>query len=1043
MPSSTSQPETAPTPPQAPGTTASRTSPNGLSARLHFDRRDRALLELVDDVLGHPSSSMRRLLAPYLHPHGIKEMAAPRELRIAYATARLLGSLEADQVESRLSALRSLRDEVLATAESGLEKNTARVLLQIMKDLVRARGDTRRRLELAHDFRAAATGKPRVVRRLLAERHLLEMPEAQNQLAFDDHVHDANTKGRKSPTHLVMDAWIKGIRRLTVVHYHFVGKDTAAELLEAAAIMGIEADIAIECMARQDGRPVKLLWTPLGLSEPWSFAAFLGRPEVRRFMEEGRAASARWRDNALKLLAAVNDRHRHALRDATGLDLPPLDPEAFLRFVGAGQPSVYHLARYIHELALPLLEEQAAALSDAPPDAPRRRTLNAACDALEVEALLDGCLSRTANPDITPPDAAAPGETLPERLAQPPAVVARRLARLHRPNRLTLVAAEMAPADMLLALFACKGAVTHLEIFNLRIFETTGQGTDIALEVLTGLSAGDVSAVKRLLVLLAAKARNAGDEDTADRLLSLRQEAAALCDIYRHAPLGACLGSDSTGRSTSCHGMGLVVADTLPARALAHLARRAKAPQESLRRALSVGMAVTPRLSALPDAFGPGPCTRLLRRLRELPGLRMAGYRWRLSWTARRYYKATTETANIHTLGGIQEKTADSLHAATARPRLRLRYVSGNVKNALKILIGFGVAAASFAAVNSWWVLAYGGACIWFGITGLRNVVQTAIGCGGLRRGSMVALRDHVSIDRIADSLFFTGFSVPLLDILTRKLLLEQTLGITTATNPLALFSIMALANGLYLASHNLYRGLPTAAAVGNLFRSILSIPLALGLNHGLALALHAAGAASPETALEPFAAILSKFASDCVAAGIEGLADRARYERMRIRDYRDKCRQLYETQAQIERAYPDADAASLLETPKALMADLRQRRADLEKVVIVNALDFLYFWMCQPQARPVLAKTMRGMTQEERRVFLLSQDVLRREKEISRLLIDGLVGRNFAPALAFYLSSFRRYLDEMRVLAGRYPPAASLSLENTAPGRRKDQEVV
>ncbi len=1039
MTSLTDKPASAPAAPDD-----AKTTPEGIWSRLHFDRRDRVLLELVDDVLAHPSSSLKRLLAPYLHPHGIKEMAAPRELRIAYATARLMGSLEADQVEQRLAALRSLRDEVLVTAESGLEKNTARVLLQIMKDLVRAGGDPRRRLELAHDFRAAVTGKPRVVRRLLAERHLLEMPEAQNQIAFDDHVHDASTKGRKSPTHLVLDAWIKGIRRLTVVHYHFVRQETAAELLEAAAVMGLAADIAVECMARQGERPVKLLWTPEGLTEPWSFAAFLGRPEVRRFMDEGRAVSARWRDNALALLAAFNERHGPKLRAATGLPLPPPAAEAFLAFVGAGQPSAYHLARYIHELALPLLEARAGELAHLPGDGPEWKALGEACDALEVEALLGGCLSRRANPEITPPDAAAPGEALPERLGQSPAALARRLAGLHRPARLTLVAAELRQQDVLPALFACQGAVTHLEIFNLRVFETLPQSTDGSLELLAACNAGDVAAVKRLLVAAAASASQAGEADAAARLLELRQEAAGLCDAYRRAPLGARLGSDSAGRSTRSHGMGLVVADTLPARARAHLARRMHSPRESLRRAIPVGVAVTPRLSALPDAFTPGPCTRLLRRLRELPGLRLAGHRWRLSWIVRRHYKATPETANIHTLGGIQETTGDRLAAETTRRRARLqwRYVSGTLKNTLKILVGFGVAAASFAAVNSWWVLAYGGACIWFGITGLRNIIQAAIGCGGLHRSPMLALTDYVSVDRIADSLFYTGFSVPLLDILVRKLLLDQALGITTATNPLALFAVMALANGLYLASHNLYRGLPTAAAVGNLFRSILSIPLALGINHGLALALRLSGAAAPEAALEPFAAIVSKFASDCVAAGIEGLADRTRYVRLRIRDYRDKCRQLYEAQGQIERAYPDADAASLLEAPKTLMAELRQRRGDLEKIVIVNALDFLYFWMHQPQARPVLAKTMRAMTLEERRVFLLSQDVLLREKEISRLLIDGLVGRNFAPALAFYLSSFRRYLADMRRLAERFPPAASQSLENTAPGRRKDQEL-
>ena len=35
--------------------------------------------------------------------------------------------------------------------------------------------------------------------RELRRYHLLEMPEEWNQIAFDDHVHDANTKGRKTP----------------------------------------------------------------------------------------------------------------------------------------------------------------------------------------------------------------------------------------------------------------------------------------------------------------------------------------------------------------------------------------------------------------------------------------------------------------------------------------------------------------------------------------------------------------------------------------------------------------------------------------------------------------------------------------------------------------------------------------------------------------------------------------------------------------------------------------------------------------------------
>ena len=1014
----------------------------GLLSRLCFDRGDHALLRIVNDVLSRQgSSSLKRLLAPYMHPHGIKEMAAPKGLRIAYAVIHLLGSLEAGMAGDRLTALRSLRDEVMAAAESGLEKNTARVLLQIMKELVRARDNPRRQLELAHDFRSAVSGRPRVVRRLLYEYHLLEMPEEWNQLAFDDHVHDANTKGRKSPTHLIMDAWIKGIRRLTVIHYHFVRQETASELLEAAAIMGMDVDIGIECLANHDGRLVKIVWTPRGLSQPADFAEFLKHPGVGEFMRQGFDLSLREQRYVLDLLAAFNARHRQTINDLYGLDLPPLDAEEFLAFVGSGQASRLHLARFIHDSLLPLLDARAAENLDAAGDESRACAILAERDALDTEALLDAYLSVEANPGILPPDQAPPGDILPDRLSIAPGDLVARIAGLHVRNRLTLVTAEMDIEDVLLVLFACKGTITNCDIFNLRVFETSGRDCGDALELLSILNAGNVVALKRLIGRVADRMETAGgDVAKAARVRALRQDVARLAAAYRRKPLEARIGTDSTGQSTRCRGMGLVVADTLPPRARKRLARREKTPGISLRRAIPVGVTVAPRVNAIPEEFSSEPTARLFRFLRGLPGLRLAGYRYVLEWRGRRYYKATPETANIHTLGGIQPKASQRhvARVASARRPLRLswRYLGGTLKNLLKIGLGFSVAAASFASLNSWWLLAWGGPFIWFGITGIRNVIQAVLGCGGLRRSPLLTWKDYVSFDRMADSLMYTGFSVPLLDLLVKTLILGRGLGITTSTDPLALFAAMALANGLYLASHNLFRGLPKSAAVGNLFRSVVSIPLALALNQGIALLLLHAGLPDPEAALQPFAAIVSKFASDCVAAVIEGFADQAKYVRMRFRDYREKFKQLYDTYSLLELLYPSEDVAKLLETPKEFISNLESQKQDLDKIVIVNALDFLYFWMYQPRARTVLARAIRSMSLEERRVFLLSQYVLLREKEISRLFIDGLVGRKFAPALSFYLSHARRYLDDLQELARRYPPAEALSLENALLGR-------
>ncbi len=138
-----------------------------------------------------------------------------------------------------------------------------------------------------------------------------------------------------------------------------------------------------------------------------------------------------------------------------------------------------------------------------------------------------------------------------------------------------------------------------------------------------------------------------------------------------------------------------------------------------------------------------------------------------------------------------------------------------------------------------------------------------------------------MSWDRLTDSLLFTGFSVPLLDYLVKTVFLDRMFGITTATNPTILYSVMAIANGIYLSSHNVFRGLPKGAILGNLFRSILSIPLAIAFNAAIGGILFEEGIPSISDVLQKWAAVISKSASDCVAGIIEGLADR--YENIRV----------------------------------------------------------------------------------------------------------------------------------------------------------------
>jgi hypothetical protein len=1000
---------------------------------LLFDKRDHDLLRMVQDVLNREGSrrSFNDLLNPYLNPHGIKEMAASQGFRIAHAMINLLHSLEIGKADDRLSALRTLHDEVMNITHSSLRHNTARVLLQIMKELVRMQGDQARQLELAHDFRMAASGKPRTIRRELLRYHLLEMPEEWNQIAFDDHVHDANTKGRKTPTHLIMDAWIKGIRRLTVIYYNYVPPEAAGELLEAGEIMGITIRIGVSVGAQFRGRNVRFIWVPRGFADSRDFLSFLSDPHVRSFLDEGRRVSEYQQHHVLALLGEFNARHRCTINTAFGVDLEPLDPANFLAFVAGGQASILHLGEFIHSRLLPLLEIRMNGLRGryekaAPEERLRMEGLVKRIRELDSEAIVDHYLRPERNPSLPNPNVSRDGEDMPQLLRLTPRELMERLDQLHAGYRTCLNLSGLSVEDVLEMLYDCKGMITHLEIFNLKdhVDGKAAHYPEIN-ELQIALNEGNVITLKRLIRgMLQRLGHSASPErgDRVEKMTEILRNIPVLQSHYRIVPLKAYIGSDSTGRSLHHYGMGLIIRETLTRRA-----------QKAIRHTLfptvftlPVRMTAYLRTTYVPDPAAGG--NRLGHLFRLLPGLWRLGEERHQDWEIQDNATRMATPGNIVSLGGLHEEGGNDLSLEEKKPREEAggswRYLNSGVKNAVKVLVGFIPAFLTFALTKDWWLLAYCGAFIWFGITGLRNILQSVLGGGGIRRSPLLRWNDYVSWGRLADSLLFTGFSVPLLDYIVKTVLLDRMFGVTTATNPSLLYTVMALTNGLYLSSHNAFRGLPKGAIFGNFFRSVLSIPLAIVFNATIYGILFEAGIPGINDILQKWAAVISKSASDCVAGVIEGLADRYENIHARVRDYSAKLCQLFDTYARLELLFPETDVLEMLESPKKFMQTINAEAQDLERIIIINALDLLYFWMYQPRSRSVLKTRIQNMSEEERQIFVRSQCILQREREISQLFLDGIIGRNFSKGLAFYLDRYREYLEALRQIALRDPSA-------------------
>jgi len=995
--------------------------------RILFDRRDHQLLNIVNDVLHRDEarSSARRLVSPYLHPHGIKELAESRGLRMAFAVVNLLESLEAGGVNDRLTALASLRDEVLHTAGGSLPKNTARVLVQIMKELVRAHGNKERQLRLAHDFRAAVSGHPRVVRRLLRRYHLLEMPEEWNQISFDDHVHDANTKGRKSSSHLIMDAWIKGIRRLRVVYYNFLEPRFAFELLEAARIMGIDMRIGIELCARFRDKFIQIIWVPRGFPDSQEFLSFLTEDAVAAFMAEGKKVSAYQQEYVFAALEAFNATHRHSLAAGYGVDVAPIESADFLRFVGTGQASLLHLAQLIHLRMLQSMKARLAIMRERykDADADERAELGRQVEKmnrLDWETIVQEYLEPDRNPGIPDPNIPRDGLDVPEMLRLGPHELIGRLGRLHSGFRTTLNLSHVDVEDVIELLYDCEGMITRLEIFNLKD-DAAGKTAHLAeiSELQQALNRGNVIQLKRIILRVmqrVASSRLPDRDDRVHKLSHILHDIASLRDFYKASPLKARLGSDSTGRSPRVHGMGFAIRDTLPARAQSDI----RNPRGRSRKIIPVRIDAFKRTRFEPRSSPNALDEAVLRFLRRVPFLgRLAVERF-TDWVVQEDSTRLASPGNVVTLGGVQAYSENELSLGPSGPdnirtRISWRYLSTWIKNGLKALIGFVPAFLTFALTKDWWPLSYFGAVIWFGITGLRNILQSVLGGGGIRRSPLLRWDDYVNWERLSDSLLFTGLSVPLLDYVTKTLILDKGLNITAANHPLALYAAMALMNGIYIASHNMFRGFPRAVALGNLFRTLLSIPLAVGFNAATGGVLTAFGVAGVDEILQKWAAIISKAASDLVAGMIEGIADRYQNIQKRLMDYKSKLAQVFDTYSRLELLFPEVETLELLKSPKKLVSTPSGEIQGFMKIMIVDALDLLYFWMYQPRARSAFRLLIRSLPHEERQILMGYQSILRQKRDVTILFVEGLVGKNFSKALAFYLDYSQEYLEALR----------------------------
>jgi len=828
--------------------------------------------------------------------------------------------------------------------------------------------------------------------------------------------------------------FVRDLRKscLTVVYYNYVKPKAVAELLEAAKIMGIKVQVGIEFPVKFGKKFAYLIWSPAGIVDPKSFLTLLENSGVKELMSEGEAVSEYQQRFVEKVFQKFNEKHRPDINGRYGIDIPELNYGEFIAFVGMGQASTMHLADFIHSKMIDEITSKVDELNEKFKNATNgeKEEIGKVINELnrfDHRMLVDKYLRPSANRDIPDPNVPHGNPEEPALLNLSPFEFTNLLKKLPCTSQVVLNLNKLTSEDVIELLFECKGAISHIEIFNLKDFISQKAPDYKRIEHLRRIiNEGNIVKVKQAIreCLGNIDSSDLCDEDKDIRKEKFKQylhNIENLRDWYKDSKLKARIGSDSAGRMRHTYGMGLAVKETLPYRSQKQIA----ASSVSQHLIIPIDVSLSRITTASPQ------CGRTKQQ--SIAG-KIQGYlrffnrkdNTNVSWHFDSDSADDCGWANIVTLGGLREgngnNTAHEDNGTSKRRRdFSSKYLNTAIRTQLKVLIGFIPAFLTFFFTKEWFVLKYFGAFIWFAITGFRNITQSVLAGRGFRQYTLLKWSDFVQWERVADSLLYTGFSVPLLDFLVKTLLLDKLLGITTSTNPIALYTIMAIVNGVYISSHNAFRGLPKEAVVGNFFRSILSIPLAILFNAVLGGILGYTGSISGvNDILQKWAAIISKFASDCMAAVIEGTADRKNNIKARIIEYQNKIGHIFDIFSKIEIMHPEKDVLEMLRTPKEFLKEVKDESVDYGKISIINALDMLYFWMYQPRSRVALLSLVNDMTLSEKRIIVRSMNVLVREKEVSQLFIDGIIGKHFSSGLSFYLSNQKKFLSDMEELESR-----------------------
>ncbi len=714
---------------------------------------------------------------PDSHPKGFIKEFRKRRTTIVENYLRITKSLDSARYSQRVQALRLLAEHITYSRSLKMPLNAARVQLAIMKAVVQNRNDKRKQLELLHDFSVSSFGHPRAIRRYLNRFNLVEVPETGKELCdlnmgWDFHVHDKTSYGYKLPSQLIIDAFIKGISELTVVYNNLDEPNAVREVLEAGKIMGIKVNIALEFSAMNEGRRFHLMYTlPEFSSKKGRFKKYLKQRtnDLEAFLDELEANEKNRRINLRHLIEHFNKVHLAEIN--AGYEpgsVYYLNPVSIDDDKGNIWSSIFS-RRQLGEFLYPRMK-----------DILEKRLMRAMAHKIRVRKT---------------PEHFSPAEVEKAVL---------RYAEIRDQYR------NLDPEKLRLAYFSdqstlsAETAVSSLQAIyklskksggSIRLIQPLEHGLQAAVNMILEeaqvisqvelFNTVDTLQVERADFILFAQFINLLNEGNKEHLVRFLDEnhleykkshLADALDVIRHRKIIPVAGSDAAGTSSLLPGMGFIFSHRIP-----------KRQKKNFRQ---YHMVLPAEISEQVFNHRTGEHDQ---NVREKPDIICLG-----ALNNGKQHVLTDESDEI-----IQFSRA-------------WEYLNPLIKNLFFVMIGF---------VPAYLTVGLGFAIIWFCITGFRNIFVDVISGKGFspREWSF----DDVSWTNLAQSLFFTGLSVPILSFVKSRYDIVWTGPQEGMLYEVIGFFFINITNGAYIASHNYLRGFDKSTIRANFFRSMMAWPLA------------------------------------------------------------------------------------------------------------------------------------------------------------------------------------------------------------------------